>query len=70
MTKLQSYINEVGQTEIARQLGISRAAVNHWMTGHHKPSWEMCHELERISGGYLKRYEIRPDIFGDAGTGG
>ena len=57
------FIDSVGQTEIARKLGVTRSAVHNWRNGKARPSWDKARELAKISDGYLEAHDIRPDIF-------
>jgi len=53
-----------GQVATADALGCSQAIVSLWVSGGRKPSAAKTKELERLTGGQIKREWIRPDIFG------
>jgi DNA-binding transcriptional regulator YdaS (Cro superfamily) len=61
-----------GQAALAEQLGISRAAVNQWVKGlagerggRPVPAGR-CIAIEKIVAARVTRYDLRPDIFGEA----
>jgi len=66
MDKLRDFIDSYGGTELARQLNVSKSTVSSWRHGRFRVPPERCIPLERLSGGKIKRYDIRPDIFGPA----
>ena len=63
MEKFVAYINQVGEAKLAALLGITRQAVNHWKMGKNRPSVTMVKRLVRLSGGQLRRADIRPDVY-------
>ena len=63
MDKFIQYIDSIGQTELARKMGVSRSAVWNWRHGRACPDWHMAKRIAEESGGVLKPEEIRPDIY-------
>lgn len=53
-----------GQAALARELGISPQAVNQWVTGRRPVPVRWALQIERLTG--ISRYDLRPDVFGDA----
>jgi DNA-binding transcriptional regulator YdaS (Cro superfamily) len=51
-----------GPTELAKTVGITRGAIRFWT----RVPAEYVLRLERASGGKLTRYEMRPDLYGQA----
>ena len=54
------------QTELARVLGVKQPSVNNWMIRARVPA-ERVLEIEKLVGGQVTRYEMRPDVFGTPG---
>lgn len=54
------------QTELARVLGVKQPSVNNWKIRSRIPA-ERVLEIEKIVGGQVTRYEMRPDVFGTPG---
>jgi DNA-binding transcriptional regulator YdaS (Cro superfamily) len=58
-----------GQRALARKLSeetgqrISQAHVWGWLNEVEKFPPEMCGPIQRITGGEVRRYDLRPDIF-------
>lgn len=52
------------QSCFARELGISPQAVDGWRRRGQVPA-ERVLDIERITGGAITRYELRPDIYGE-----
>ena len=57
-----------GQTKFAKVIGTTRASVSSWLrpmkSQRSEPSPKFAKEIERLTGGQIKREWIRPDIFG------
>ena len=53
-----------GQTALASQLGIKQAHVWNWMHRGTPVTAELCQKIEAITG--VTRYQLRPDVFGEA----
>jgi DNA-binding transcriptional regulator YdaS (Cro superfamily) len=49
-----------GPAAVGKELGITSQAVSQWRIA---PA-ERCLEIERLTGGEVTRYDLRPDIFG------
>ncbi len=64
--ELKNYIETVGRANFARQLGVSKGQVSHWMQDRQIPSAQMARRIEQATGGTLTRETLRPDIFGRA----
>ncbi len=71
MNKFIRFIDEVGQANLAKQLGISKQAVNYWRHGIYMPNTNsedgpsMVQRIIELSEGKLTREDIRPDLYGD-----
>ena len=57
------------QTELARQLECSQVFVHQMQHGLRKVPARLCLPIERATGGAVTRYDLRPDIFGEAPDG-
>lgn len=53
-----------GQSELARHFNISREAVRQWEEADQVPVRRVL-DVEKITGGHVTRYDLRPDIYGD-----
>lgn len=54
------------QRELAAMLGCSQAMITHLETGRRCVSPLFARKIESITGGAVTRYDLRPDVFGDA----
>ena len=54
------------QTELALRLGVKQPSVNNWKIRSRVPA-ERVLEIEKLVGGQVTRYEMRPDVFGNPG---
>ena len=61
---IRELIEQIGGSELARRLQVSRGLVSHWKQGRQRPSARLAKEIEKTTNGVVKREEIRPDIFG------
>jgi len=52
------------QTELALRLGVKQPSVNNWKIRRRVPA-ERVLEIEKLVGGQVTRYEMRPDVFGN-----
>lgn len=52
------------QSELARALDCDPSLVSRWLSGNRKPAPQYAKEIERLTGGQIRREWIRPDIFG------
>lgn len=71
MTALRDWYQSIPPTERGEQMrevmevmGVTEAAVRHWMSGHRRPPFqaEQIAKLESVTG--LTRQQLRPDVFG------
>jgi len=63
---LQKAICEIGtQGRLAALLGKQQGHVGKWLHRDKKVPADMCLAIERVTGGKVTRYELRPDVFGD-----
>lgn len=51
------------QSALARQLGVTPQAIEGWKKRNQVPA-ERVLDIERITGGCVSRYELRPDLYG------
>lgn len=59
--RLDSYLQQVTQTDLAEKLGISQGLVSMWSSGTRPVPIERCVEIERATDGQVTRQELRPD---------
>ena len=66
MELLDKYIrdNNLKQSVVARQLGVSDVTLSNILRGKRRPGFALTKKIEAITG--IPRSELRPDIFGDA----
>ncbi len=57
------------QTELAHRIGCSQVFVHQMLRGRRAVSARLCLPIERATGGAVTRYDLRPDIFGEAPDG-
>lgn len=64
---IATYLETSGlkQHEFALKIGVTQARVSHWINGARVPS-ERCIAIETATGGAVTRYDLRPDVFGQA----
>lgn len=55
-----------GVTRLAEKLGVSKQLVHQWGAGIRPVPAHRCIAIEDASGGAVSRYDLRPDVFGDA----
>lgn len=62
---LLDYIKHRGlsQAELADLVGVSQGMVSHWLTGRKAISAERAKQIEHATAGFVRRHELRPDIF-------
>lgn len=64
MDKFLAWVDQVGgQANVARLLGVTRGAVNHWTRGRTQITPDMARKIERVSRGKVKAVEL---VFGKA----
>jgi DNA-binding transcriptional regulator YdaS (Cro superfamily) len=69
MNPLDKAINHAGGvTALAEKLGVRQSVVSNWRTRGDDPRVpaERCIAIEQATLGEVTRYELRPDVFGDA----
>jgi DNA-binding transcriptional regulator YdaS (Cro superfamily) len=63
---LQDLIDEAGsQSELAVNLGITQQNVSRLMTRGKRVSPELAVKIELMTGGKIKRSDLRPDLFNE-----
>ena len=60
---LHSYVEKIGPTQLAKDLGIDPGLARHWAKGRRQVSARLVMPLCLHSGGALKPHDLRPDIF-------
>ncbi|MGH8158396.1 MAG: transcriptional regulator [Rhodanobacter sp.] len=55
-----------GQTALARAINVSQGLVWQWCNGRLKVPAERCQGIEQATEGAVTRYDLRPDVFGEA----
>lgn len=65
--ELSQYLqeNEISQQQFADLVGVTQGRVSQWLGGDRVPA-ERCAEIEAATNGQVTRYELRPDVFGEA----
>jgi len=53
------------QSALAAKLGIRCASISGWRQRGKIPV-DRCGDIERVTGGQVTRYDVRPDVFGAA----
>ena len=67
MTPIEKAVEVAGgQTALATSLGIKQAHVWNWLNRGTPVTASLCVAIERATGGAVTRYELRPDVFGEA----
>ena len=65
-TPIQKAVAILGsQTALAKKLGVVPQAVQQWVASG-KPSIKRCLAIEQATGGQVTRFDLRPDVFGEA----
>ena len=71
MTSIASHIQHTldvlgcTQDELAKRLGLSAPSnISQWITGRRPLPAAHCRKIEKLTGGQVTRYQLRPDIFG------
>jgi DNA-binding transcriptional regulator YdaS (Cro superfamily) len=55
MNPIRTYVDQVGGTKkAAGRLGVSRAAVGHWLAGVRRPSPEIAEKIEADTNGAIR----------------
>lgn len=55
-----------GQTALGKLINVSQGLVWHWCAGRLKVPAERCIAVEQATGNQVTRYQLRPDVFGEA----
>lgn len=60
------YLQTAGltQAEFASRLGVTAGTVSQWLTGELTISAKRARDIERVTGGAIRRADLRPDLFG------
>lgn len=69
METFKKFVDEVGQAEAARRLGITQGMISHIVTGRKRVSPKRALEIERRfkrTKWKITRADLRPDIYGVA----
>jgi DNA-binding transcriptional regulator YdaS (Cro superfamily) len=64
MNKFHAFLDQVGASALAKELGVSEGAISHWRSGRHQMSPTRCRQIETISRGAITVHDLRPDVFG------
>ncbi len=51
-----------GQKKLAQALGVTEGMVSHWLHGRNQVTLERAILIERLTGGAVRREQLRPDI--------
>ena len=60
---LRAYLKTTSQSELAARLGVTQPLISNWVTGKTRISAERCIEIERVTEGAVRRFDLRPDLF-------
>ena len=52
-----------GQSALAKALGVKQGHVWYWLNGAKRVPAEHCAAIEEATGGAVKRFQLRPDLF-------
>jgi DNA-binding transcriptional regulator YdaS (Cro superfamily) len=68
MTLIEYFAEEPrgAKAEMAEFLGITPTWLSLLMKGERKPSAALCMKIEKATQGFVKRKDMRPDLFGSA----
>ena len=64
-TELQGWLllNGITRAQFAKDCGVTEGAVGHWLRGHTAIPAERAVKIEELTGGQVKRSQMRPDLF-------
>ena len=69
MRPIEEAVNKTGsQLRLANEIGVEPARVWNWVHRDKKVPAEYCIAIESATAGAVTRYDLRPDVFGDAPT--
>lgn len=54
------------QSLLAKAIGAHKVLVNQWVLGQRPIPARWCIPIEQATGGAVTRYQLRPDVFGEA----
>lgn len=57
------YLETHGQSELARQLGVSRMNIFHWRSGNRPVPIKYAHAVEQFTEGKVTRKDLYPDTW-------
>ena len=57
-----------GQSALARAMGRRQSVISYWLYHAREIPAVAAIDIERATGGVVRRHEIRPDLFGKEGT--
>lgn len=60
---LKEYAEQNGQSNTARQLGVSQGLVWQWLHGKTRVTAERALQIEAVTGGVVTRSDLRPDLY-------
>lgn len=65
---IRSYLaaKQLSQDQFAKLAGVSQGLVWQWLNGRTTITAERAIALEKVTAGEVTRYDLRPDIFGEA----
>ena len=52
------------QSALGRVIGRNQSTIHSWASGRTKVSPQFCADIERATGGKVRRCDLRPDVFG------
>jgi DNA-binding transcriptional regulator YdaS (Cro superfamily) len=61
--QLNEYLKTTTQGDLAKALGVSQGLVSQWLSGATSVTAERAVQIEQITGGKVKRQELRPDLY-------
>lgn len=64
---IADYLKSTGtsQQAFAEQVGVTQSRVSQWIAGDPVPV-ERWNKIENVTSGAVTRYDLRPDVFGQA----
>lgn len=64
---IQKAVEVLGsQAAMAKAVGVSQPFVNDMLHSRKRVPAELCQKMEAATNGAVTRYELRPDVFGEA----
>jgi DNA-binding transcriptional regulator YdaS (Cro superfamily) len=66
-TPIQAAVENIGsQGATAQAIGVTQPLVWQWCNGKRPVAAHHCVAIEQATGGEVTRYDLRPDVFGEA----